>query len=116
MDTLLTGPGTTAENTGVSGGEDLGIEAMSDDELVGYLLASAEEACELAQGAYEARVTGDTTKLPMEGACRDVLLGMASGGDFHVAIHYTIAPSGIIYKNFPEDGDWGIIYRPGFFG
>ena len=116
MDTLLTGLGTTAETTGVPGGEDLGIEAMSGDELIGYLLASAEEAYALARENYEARVPGDITELPMEGACRDILLGMVSDGDFNVAIHYTIAPSGIIYKYFPEDGDWGIIYRPGYSG
>ena len=114
-DTLLTGLGTAAEQSGAPGG-DLEIEAMSADDLIGYLLASAEEAYELAQENYEARVPGDITKLPMEGACRDVLLGMGLGGDFDVAIHFTIAPSGIIYKYFPEDGDWGIIYRPGYSG
>ena len=116
MDTLLTGLGTTAEHPGVPGGEELGIEAMSGDELVGYLLASAEEAYALAKENYEARVPGDITRLPMEGVCRDILLGMVSDGDFNVEIHYTIAPSGIIYKYFPEDGDWGIIYRPGYSG
>ena len=117
-DTLLTGLGTTEKNTGIPV-EGPGTEKMSDGELVGYLLANAEEAYKRSSamhGGLEARVTGKTTRLPLEGACRDVLLGRASGGDFDAAIHYTIAPSGAIYKYFPAGDEWGVIYRPGYLG
>jgi len=91
-----------------------GIEDMSDDELVDYLTACVEEAYErthAARGPLEARVPGGTTGLPDEGECRDVLLGTVSGNKFTAVIHYTIAPSGAIYKFFPDDDEWGLIYR-----
>ncbi|MCL2105515.1 MAG: hypothetical protein FWH26_00355 [Oscillospiraceae bacterium] len=117
-DTLLTGLGAARERTVAPGAEAPGIADMDDSALAGYLLANAEDARErAARDGFEPRVPGDVTRLPMAGLCRDVLLGSVSaGGDFHVEIHYSVSPAGVIYKYFPEAGDWGIIYRPGYFG
>ena len=100
-------------------GDDAAIEDMTEEALINYLTACVEEAYERMyemRGPLTARVPGDTTDLPDEGACRDVLLGTEMDGKFTLVIRYTIAPSGAVYEYFPDDEEWGMMYQPGAVG
>jgi len=97
-------------------GLDGDISALEEDALIDYLLANVEEAYERVyemRGPLGAKVPGDTTDLPDEADCRDVLLETVFG---ETIIRYTIAPSGAIYEYFPDDDTWGLIYVPGAVG
>ena len=83
------------------------VELMSSEELIDYLLASVPEAQQLVrQKGMAVLVTGESTKLPEAGYCRDVWLGTDHQDSFVREILFTISKQGMVYKYDPLGDGW----------